>query len=108
MKTQQLAKPAPGFFGSVCGIAVPVALQSMLQSSFAMVDQVMIGQLGSAGVAGVGTAGKFSYILSVVVSAIGAVAGIMISQYIGQKNEREVERSFLINLTEYFGTLHIR
>ena len=103
MKTQQLAKPAPGFFWSVCGIAVPVALQSMLQSSFAMVDQVMIGQLGSAGVAGVGTAGKFSYILSVVVSAIGAVAGIMISQYIGQKNEREVERSFLINLTAAMG-----
>lgn len=85
------------FFKTVCGLAVPVALQSMLQSSFSMVDQIMIGQLGSVSVAGVGFAGKFASIYSVVVSAIGAVAGIMISQYLGQKNRREVRRSFYTN-----------
>ena len=86
------------FFRTVCGLAVPVALQSMLQSSFSIIDQIMIGQLGSVSVAGVGLAGKFSSIFSVVVSAIGAVAGIMISQYMGQHNEREIRRSFLLNL----------
>lgn len=85
------------FFQSVCNLAIPVALQSMLQASFSMVDQVMIGQLGSVAVAGVGLAGKFSSIYSVVVSAIGAVAGIMISQYLGQKKQREVKRSFYLN-----------
>ena len=34
------------FFKAVCTLAIPVALQSMLQSSFSMVDQIMIGQLG--------------------------------------------------------------
>lgn len=86
------------FLRTVCSLAVPVALQSMLQSSFSIVDQIMIGQLGSVSVAGVGLAGKFSSIYSVVVSAIGAVAGIMISQYIGQQNKKEVGRSFSINL----------
>lgn len=86
------------FFRSVCALAVPVALQSMLQASFSIVDQIMIGQLGSVNVAGVGLAGKFSSIFSVVVAAIGVVAGIMISQYIGQKNRREVRRSFYVNL----------
>ena len=86
------------FFKTVCSLAVPVALQSMLQSSFSIIDQIMIGQLGSISIAGVGLAGKFSSIFSVVVSAIGAVAGIMISQYMGQKNSREVRRSFLVNL----------
>ena len=33
------------FFRSVCNLAIPVALQSMLQSSFSIVDQIMIGQL---------------------------------------------------------------
>lgn len=33
------------FFKSVCAIAVPVTLQSMLQSSFSIIDQIMIGQL---------------------------------------------------------------
>lgn len=86
------------FFQTVCQLAVPVTLQSMLQSSFSIVDQIMIGQLGSVSVAGVGLAGKFSSIFAVVISAIGAAAGIMISQYLGQKNGREVRRSFFTNL----------
>ena len=86
------------FFKTVCALAIPVALQSMLQSSFSMVDQIMIGQLGEIHVAGVGLAGKFTSIYSVVISAIGAVAGIMIAQYLGQKNSSEVRRSFFTNL----------
>ncbi len=87
-----------GFSKEVASLAVPVALQSMLQSSFSIVDQIMIGQLGSVSIAGVGLAGKFSSIFSVVVSAVGAVAGIMISQYIGQKNDGQVRKSFYVNL----------
>lgn len=87
------------FFKTVCALAIPVALQSMLQASFSIVDQIMIGQLGAVSVAGVGFAGKFSSVLSVVVAAVGSVAGIMISQYMGQKNQREIRRSFSINLT---------
>lgn len=86
------------FFSSICSLAIPVALQSMLQASFSIVDQIMIGQLGSVSVAGVGLAGKFASIYSVIVSAVGVVAGIMISQYLGQKNQREVRRSFWVNL----------
>ncbi len=86
------------FFASVCRLAVPVALQSILQSSFSAVDQIMIGQLGDVSVAAVGIAGKFASIFSVVASAVGTVAGIMISQYLGQKNRCEVRRSFLLNL----------
>lgn len=91
-------KKNDSFFKTVCSLAVPVTLQSMLQSSFSIVDQIMIGQLGSVSVAGVGLAGKFASIYSVVISAIGAVAGIMIAQYLGQKNKYEVRRSFYTNL----------
>ena len=34
------------FEKQVINIAIPVALQSMLQSSFSMIDQIMVGQLG--------------------------------------------------------------
>ena len=86
------------FFKSVCHLAVPAALQSMLQSSFSMVDQIMIGQLGETCVAGVGLAGKFASMYSVVIAAVGAAAGIMLAQYLGQKNGAEVRRSFFRNL----------
>lgn len=86
------------FLRMVCSLAIPVALQSMLQASFSIIDQIMIGQLGSVSVAGIGLAGKFASIYTVMISAIGAVAGIMISQYMGQNNKKEIKRSFYLNL----------
>ena len=41
------------FFRTVCTLAIPAALQSLLQSSFSLVDQIMIGQLGAVSVAAV-------------------------------------------------------
>jgi len=87
------------FYKSVIKIAVPVTLQSLLQSSFSVIDQVMTGQLGSTSIAGIGLGGKFYSIFSVLVSAIAAVAGIMIAQYMGEKGDsREVSRSFLCKM----------
>lgn len=91
-------KTSNTFFRTVCSLAIPVTLQSVLQSSFSMVDQIMIGQLGSVPVAGVGLAGKFASLYGVIISSIGAVAGIMIAQYMGRKNTSEIRRSFRVSL----------
>ena len=42
------------FIKSLCKIAVPVTLQSMLQSSFSIIDQIMIGQMGEINISAVG------------------------------------------------------
>lgn len=86
------------FGRTVCTIAVPVALQSMLQYSFSMVDQVMIGQLGSTSIAAVALAAKFSFLFSVIAGAVATVAGIMISQFLGANDEKESWRSFHVNM----------
>ena len=86
------------FFKNVIRIAIPVALQSMLQSSFSMIDQIMVGQLGSTSIAAIGIAGKFAFLYSVVIGAVTAIAGIMISQYIGQKDKKAADRSLCVNL----------
>jgi len=86
------------FLASLIGIAVPVGLQSMLQSSFAMIDQLMVGQLGSTAVSAVEVAGRPAFIYSVVVGASAAIAGIMISQYLGMKDEKMADRSLSVNL----------
>lgn len=85
------------FYKVVLSIALPVTLQSLLQSSFSVIDQVMTGQLGSTSIAGIGLASKFSSLFSVLLSAVAAVAGIMIAQYIGKKDDKEVSRSFFVN-----------
>ena len=86
------------FRKSLFQIALPVTLQSLLQSSFSVVDQLMIGQLGSVSIAGIGLGGKFAGLFSVLVSAVAAVAGIMIAQHLGKKDLRQVGRSFYLNL----------
>ncbi|MDE6232011.1 MAG: MATE family efflux transporter, partial [Lachnospiraceae bacterium] len=86
------------FYKVVMKIAIPVTLQSLLQSSFSVVDQIMTGQLGSTNIAGIGLGAKFSSIFSVLVSAVAVAAGIMIAQYIGKKDMKEVSRSFFLNI----------
>ena len=87
------------FLCAVIGIAVPVGLQSMLQSSFAMIDQLMVGRLGSTAVTAVEVAGRPAFIYSVVLGAVSAIAGIMISQYLGMKDEVMADHSLSVNLT---------
>lgn len=86
------------FYSSLKKIAFPVTVQSLLQSSFGVADQMMTGQLGSTFIAGIGLAGKFYSVFSTIVAAVAAVAGIMMAQYLGKKEEREVGRSFYVNL----------
>lgn len=86
------------FLRTVCNIAIPVMFQCMLQSSFSMIDQIMVGQLGSVNIAAIGLAGKFFSIFTVTVAAIATVAGIMISQYLGKQEKTEVDKSFSINM----------
>ena len=86
------------FLASVIGIAVPVGLQSMLQSSFSMIDQLMVGQRGSTAVSAVEVAGRPAFIYSVVLGAAAAITGIMISQYLGMEDRKMADRSLSVNL----------
>lgn len=86
------------FLASALGIAIPVGLQSMLQSSFSMIDQLMVGQLGTTAVSAVEVAGRPAFIYSVVTGAVAAIAGIMISQYLGMKDSDMADRSLSVNL----------
>ena len=82
------------FMKSLCKIAIPVTLQSMLQASFSIVDQIMIGQLGETNISAVGLCGNFSLIFSVVIGAVSTVAGILIAQFIGAEDTKEAWSSF--------------
>lgn len=79
-------------------IALPVTVQCLMQSSLSLIDQIMIGSLGSQCIAGIGLAGKFTSLFSVTVAAIVTAAGILISQYFGAKNEKGVRDSFYLPL----------
>ena len=83
------------FYKTVIRIALPVTLQTLLQSSFSVIDQLMIGKLGSSSIAAVGLGGKFASIYTVLLGALTMTAGIMISQYMGKKINGRSEEAFL-------------
>ncbi len=85
------------FMRSLCKIAIPVTLQSMLQASFSIIDQIMIGQLGETNISAVGLCGNYSLIFSVVIGAVGTVAGILIAQFIGADDKKEAWSSFSVS-----------
>ena len=85
-------------YNNILKIALPVTLQALLQASFSVVDQLMIGHLGGQSIAAIGLAGKFISIYTVLLGAITTAAGIMLAQYLGQKNEENVSKSFYVNL----------
>ena len=86
------------FMRTLCKIAIPVTLQGMLQASFSIVDQIMIGQLGEAGIAAVGLCSNFTLIFSVMSGAVGTVSGILIAQFLGAEEYTEAWRSLDVSL----------
>lgn len=86
------------FMRTLCKIAIPVTLQGMLQASFSIVNQIMIGQLGEAGIAAVGLCSNFTLIFSVMSGAVGTVAGILIAQFLGAEEHTEAWRSLDVSL----------
>lgn len=75
-------------------IGLPVTLQSIFQASYSLVDQLMVGSLGTLCIAGSGLGAKFSGLVSVTLSAVAAVASILIAQYHGKNDTEGVNRSF--------------
>lgn len=83
-------------------LALPISLQCLLQASFSVVDQIMIGGLGSESIAAIGLAGKFVSLLTVMVQAVAAVAGIVLSQSVGKGDREETGRGLYTNLALAF------
>ena len=50
-------------FKTLFSIALPISIQSLLQSSLGMIDQIMIGQLGETAVASVNLGTRLMFIM---------------------------------------------
>lgn len=73
-------------------IALPVSVQSLIQSFLGMIDQVMIGQLGETAVAAVSLGCRPGFILIYTLSGITAAASIFASQYEGAGDRSQIAK----------------
>jgi putative MATE family efflux protein len=77
-------------YRKIIDFALPVGLESIAQTSFSLIDQVIIGLLGTEAVAGVGLSNTISFTILLIYSAIGTGSGVLVAQASGQKNMEEV------------------
>lgn len=78
------------YYKTMLAIAIPVSIQSLFQASLSVIDQFMVGQLGEQAIATVGLGSRFSFLFLITLSAVGCTTSIMISQYWGKKDNKNI------------------
>lgn len=71
-------------------IAIPITIQSVIQSSLGMIDQLMVGKLGETSINAVGFGTKLSFIFLLAMVGITSATSIFASQYWGAKDKEKI------------------
>lgn len=83
-------------------LALPIAFQNMLTSSFSLVDTLMVSMLGDISLAAAGMAGQWSWLLNIFLFGVSSGAAVFISQYYGVDDRKGIHRTAGIAITSGF------
>ena len=83
-------------------IVVPLMLQGMVTTLVAMVDTLMVGQLGDNAISAVSISNRILGILTMSLFGIASATGVFIAQYYGAKNTEKQQEVFRISLLMSF------
>lgn len=72
-------------------IALPIALQGLLNSIVNLIDNLMIGQLGETSIAAVGLANKVFFVFSLLIFGVCSGSGVLSAQFWGKQNIKEMK-----------------
>ncbi len=74
------------FYKKVLLIAVPIMLQNGITNFVNMLDNIMVGQVGTEQMSGVSIANQLTLVFNMAVFGAVAGAGILGAQFFGSKN----------------------
>ena len=80
-------------------LSLPIALQNMLTSSFALIDTLMVSRLGDLALSAVGMAGQWSWFLTLILFGLTSGMSVFASQYWGVDDHKGMRRVLGISLT---------
>lgn len=80
------------FLNKVLTIALPVAMQGMLNTIVNLVDNLMIGSLGSTAIASVGLANKVFFVFALLVFGVCSGSGVLAAQYWGNQDVKNIRK----------------
>lgn len=88
-----------GFWKNALTLAIPVALQNMLTSSFTLADTLLVSQLGDIALSSVGMVGQWGWLINMFVIGFCSGTTVFVSQYWGIKNKKKIRSTCGIALT---------
>lgn len=74
------------FTKNLLWLALPITAQSLIQSSLGIIDQLMVGQLGSTGMAMVGIGAKLSFLFLMIIQGLAGALAVLLGQSLGAGN----------------------
>lgn len=86
------------FYKQMIKLALPVTLQNLVVSSLNLVDNIMIGSLGEAAIAGVGLANQYYFLLNLLLFGIVSGASIFTAQFWGIKDIKNIRKVLGISI----------
>ncbi len=75
-------------------LALPIALQNLLSSSLAIIDNVMIGKLGDTAVAAVGEGAQIAFLVNLVIFGACSGGSVFAAQYWGARKLDGIKRVY--------------
>jgi len=88
-----------GFYRSLFLIALPIMLQNLLSSFVNLIDTVMIGQLGTVEIAGVGLGNQVFFLLNMILFGVCSGGGVFTAQFWGKKDIHGIRKTTGLCLT---------
>ena len=79
-------------------LALPIALQNMLTSSFVLVDTLMVSRLGDLTLSSVGMAGQWAWFASLLAFGLCSGMSVFVAQYWGVRDFKGIRRVYGIAL----------
>ncbi len=89
----------PVFWSTALRLTLPVAIQNLLVGSFALVDTLMVGQLGDVPLSAIGMATQWAWFLNICQFGFCSGATLFYAQYWGVKDVKGIHRVFGIAMS---------
>ena len=90
------------FYKRVLLVAVPIMIQNGITNFVSMLDNIMVGQIGTEPMSGVAIVNQFMFVFFICLIGANAGAGIMGAQYFGSGNNDGVRNAFRFKILSCF------
>ncbi len=82
-----------GFWKTALKLAIPVALQNMLTSSFTLADTLLVSNLGEEALSSVGMVGQWGWLMTMVLVGFSSGTTVFVSQFWGIKDIKRIRKT---------------